>query len=132
MSNRRIWGMAALCLLVSCICLLTGCRHEETTETPAPATTSVEETHGDGVVQVDNPEKFVLATVEERPTVEELHVTGVVAPDVNRSVPVLSLSGGRAVEVRSKLGDQVTKGQVLMVIDSPDVSQAFSDYQKFQ
>ena len=63
---------------------------------------------------------------------DELQVTGVVAPDVNRSVPVLSLAGGRAVDIRAKLGDVVTKGQVLLVIDSPDVSQAFSDYQKAQ
>jgi cobalt-zinc-cadmium efflux system membrane fusion protein len=45
---------------------------------------------------------------------------------------VLSLAGGRAVDIRVKLGDEVAKGQVLLVIDSPDVSQAFSDYQKFQ
>jgi len=36
------------------------------------------------------------------------------------------------VEIRAKLGDVVTKGQVLLVINSPDVSQAFSDYQKSQ
>ena len=92
----------------------------------------VEEIHSDGAVQVDHPEQFLLATVEQRPAVDELHVTGVVTPDVNRAVPVLSLAGGRAVDIRAKLGDEVSKGQVLLVIDSPDVSQAFSDYQKFQ
>jgi cobalt-zinc-cadmium efflux system membrane fusion protein len=83
-------------------------------------------------VQVDHPEQFLLATVEQRPMVDKLHVTGAVTPDVNRSVPVLSLAGGRAVEIRAKLGDEVSKGQVLLVINSPDVSQAFADYQKFQ
>jgi cobalt-zinc-cadmium efflux system membrane fusion protein len=83
-------------------------------------------------VQVEHPEQFVLATVEQRPMVDELHVTGAVTPDVSRAVPVLSLAGGRAVDIRAKLGDVVTKGQVLLVINSPDVSQAFSDYQKAQ
>ncbi len=92
----------------------------------------MEEIHGDGVLQVEHPEQFLLATVEQRPMVDELQVTGVVAPDVNRSVPVLSLAGGRAVDIRAKLGDEVTKGQVLLVIESPDVSQAFADYEKFQ
>jgi cobalt-zinc-cadmium efflux system membrane fusion protein len=92
----------------------------------------VEEIHGDGTVQVDHPEHFLLATVEQRPVVDELHVTGAVTPDVNRSVPVLSLAGGRAVEIHAKLGDQVTQGQILLVINSPDISQAFSDYQKAQ
>jgi len=55
-----------------------------------------------------------------------------VTPDVNRSVPVLSLAGGRVVDIRAKLGDDVSKGQVLLRINSPDVSQAFSDYQKAQ
>ena len=83
-------------------------------------------------MQVDHPEQFLLATVEQRPTLDELHVTGAWLADVNRAVPVLSLAGGRAVDIRAKLGDEVTKGQVLLVIDSPDVSQAFADYQKFQ
>jgi cobalt-zinc-cadmium efflux system membrane fusion protein len=99
---------------------------------PGQEEVKVEESHGDGSVQVENPEQFALATVEMRPSIDQLQVTGVVAPDVNRTVPVLSLAGGRAVDIRVKLGDQVTKGQVLLVIDSPDVAQAFSDYQKFQ
>jgi cobalt-zinc-cadmium efflux system membrane fusion protein len=73
-----------------------------------------------------------VPTVEQRPTYDELKVNGVVTPDVNRSVPVLSLAGGRVVDIRAKLGDDVSKGQVLLRINSPDVSQAFADYQKAQ
>src|SRR5271157_873315 len=114
--------------------LLTGCNHPTSTDAvgAGPGEVKVEEIHGDGEVQVEHPEQFLLATVEQRPTLDELHVTGVVAPDVNRAVPVLSLAGGRAVDIRAKLGDEVSKGQVLLVINSPDVSQAFADYEKFQ
>jgi cobalt-zinc-cadmium efflux system membrane fusion protein len=84
------------------------------------------------LVEVDHPEQFPLVTVEEQRSVDELRVNGTVAPDVNRSVPVLSLSGGRVVDIRVKLGDEVKKGEVLLLINSPDAATAFSDYQKFQ
>ncbi len=111
---------------------LTGCNRQATAEAggAGPGNVKVEEINADGAVQVDHPEQFLLATVEQRPVKDELQVTGTVAPDVTRSVPVLSLAGGRAVEIRAKLGDEVSKGQVLLVINSPDISQAFSDYQK--
>ncbi len=90
----------------------------------------VVEVHGDGQVQIEHPEQFPLATVDQRRAVDELRVNGVVAPDVTRSVPVLSLAGGRALAVEAKLGDDLRKGQVLVLINSPDVAQALADYQK--
>jgi cobalt-zinc-cadmium efflux system membrane fusion protein len=120
--------------LLSSVFWLAGCNHQTGTDAGGPATgdVKVEEIHGNGEVQVEHPENFLLATVEQRPAWDELRVTGVVTPDVNRAVPVLSLAGGRAVDIRAKLGDEVSKGQILLVINSPDVSQAFADYQKFQ
>ncbi len=120
--------------MVITIFLMPGCNRQTSADAggAGPREVKVEEIHGDGVVQVAHPEQFLLATVEQRPTRDELNVTGVIAPDVNRAVPVLSLAGGRAVDIRAKLGDKVGKGQVLLVIDSPDVSQAFADYDKFQ
>src|SRR5262249_1665264 len=52
--------------------------------------------------------------------------------DVSRTVPVVSLAGGRVVEVRARLGDTVSKGQVLMTIQSNDVSQARADVKKYE
>jgi cobalt-zinc-cadmium efflux system membrane fusion protein len=54
----------------------------------------------------------------------------VVAPDISRAVPVISLASGRVVEVGARLGDMVKKGQVLLKVQSADISGAFSDYQK--
>ena len=51
-----------------------------------------------------------------------------VSADVSRNVPVISLASGRVVEIRAKLGDTVTKGQLLMRVQSSDISAAFSDY----
>jgi cobalt-zinc-cadmium efflux system membrane fusion protein len=134
MLNRRQLILLVFGVMVIPHLVLTGCNRQTTADAGGtdPGDVKVEEIHGGGTVQVDHPEQFLLATVEQRPALDELNVTGVIAPDVNRSVSVLSLAGGRAVDIRVKLGDQVTKGQVLLVINSPDVSQAFSDYQKFQ
>ena len=43
----------------------------------------------------------------------ELNVTGAVNPDVSKEVPVISLASGRVVEIHARLGDSVTKGQLL-------------------
>jgi cobalt-zinc-cadmium efflux system membrane fusion protein len=79
---------------------------------------------------VGHPERFPLATAGEHRAAPELNVTGVVSPDVSRQVPVPSLASGRVVEIDSRLGDRVTKGQLLFKVRSTDVAGAFSDYRK--
>jgi cobalt-zinc-cadmium efflux system membrane fusion protein len=115
---------------VAVLLLLTGCSGSKSALDPSQV--KVEKAPDPSVVEVQHPEQFSLVTVEQRPTAEEMLVNGVLAPDVNKSVPVLSLAGGRAVNIRVKLGDDVKKGQVLLEIDSPDVAAAFSDSQKFR
>jgi cobalt-zinc-cadmium efflux system membrane fusion protein len=97
----------------------------------APQSSTVERAGDVNVVDVPHPDQFPLVSVESRKLANEIHVNGVVSPDVSRSVPVLSLAGGRVVEARARLGDEVKKGQVLLLIQSPDVAAAFSDYHKF-
>jgi len=129
--KHHSYAMTAL-ILVACLAssFSSSCTRGSSADNPPPAT--VEKAPDPTIVEVPDPEQFSLTTVEQRPTYDELKVNGVVTPDVNRSVPVLSLAGGRVVDIRAKLGDDVTKGQVLLRINSPDVSQAFSDYQKAQ
>ena len=119
-------------ILVACLApwLSSSCSHGSSADHAPPVT--VEKAPDPTIVEVPDPEQFPLTTVEQRSTYDELKVNGVVTPDVNRSVPVLSLAGGRVVDIRAKLGDDVTKGQVLLRINSPDVSQALADYQKAQ
>jgi cobalt-zinc-cadmium efflux system membrane fusion protein len=82
------------------------------------------------VVKVDHPEQFPLATATEYDAAPKLDVTGVVNPDVSRNVPVISLASGRIIEIDARLGDTVTKGQLLMRVQSADIAQAFSDYRQ--
>ena len=77
---------------------------------------------------VDHPEQFPLAAATEHPTTSELVVTGTVTPDVSRQVPVPSLATGRIMEIDARLGDQVTKGQLLFKVRSTDIAGAYSNY----
>jgi cobalt-zinc-cadmium efflux system membrane fusion protein len=79
---------------------------------------------------IDHPDLFPLATAIERKTVREMNVTGIVQPDVARAVPVISLASGRVIEIKARLGDEVKKGQLLMRVQSNDVSAAFQTYVK--
>jgi cobalt-zinc-cadmium efflux system membrane fusion protein len=78
----------------------------------------------------DHPELFKMAKAETRSLPTELTANGTVTPDVNRTIHVTSLGGGRVIDLKVKLGDSVNKGQTLLVISSPDLAAAMSDYQK--
>jgi len=80
--------------------------------------------------KVDHPEQFPLATAVEHKAVPALNVTGVVQPDIARAVPVISLASGRVVEIKARLGDTVQKGQLLLRVQSNDVSGAYQTYLK--
>ncbi len=98
----------------------------------APPATKVEHEQDVNVVTVDHPEQFPLFTAIEHAATAQLVATGVVSPDVARTVPVISIATGRVVEVKARLGDTVKKGQLLMRVQSEDIAAAFSDYRKAQ
>jgi cobalt-zinc-cadmium efflux system membrane fusion protein len=127
--NRAGLRLRTVLTVLTLVAALSGCSRSKP---DSAADTKVEANTDPNVFTLPHPEQFPLVEVELRKVTDELHVNGVIAPDVNRSVPVVSLGGGRVVEIKAKLGDSVRKGQTLLLIDSPDLSQAFSDYQKFK
>jgi cobalt-zinc-cadmium efflux system membrane fusion protein len=128
--NCKIFLVAALCLAL-CV-LLAGCGAKGNTDPAAgaPPPTVVEQEEDVSVVKVAHPEQFPLAPAVEHRAAPELNVTGVVNPDVSRTVPVVSLASGRVAEIHARLGDAVVKGQLLLRVLSADISGAFSDYRK--
>ncbi len=124
-------AFAALLCLVLCF-FLAGCgaKVDANAKSTAPPPATVEHEGNDGSVRVDHPEQFPLVTAGERVHAPELNVTGSVNPDVSRNIPVISLTSGRVVDIRARIGDSVTKGQLLMRVQSSDISQAFSDYRQ--
>ncbi|MBI3664913.1 MAG: efflux RND transporter periplasmic adaptor subunit [Acidobacteria bacterium] len=125
----RKWPAPAVCLLGL---VWAGCQREPRVNASAsdPAAVKIEPAPDFNSVEVDHAERFPLVMVEARNTRNELMVNGAVAPDVSRTVPVNSLSGGRVIDIRARLGDDVTKGQLLLRIHSTDLAAAIAEYQK--
>jgi len=96
----------------------------------APPAAQVQKEQDFSVIQVEHPEQFPLATAVAHDSASQLRVTGTVTPDISRSVPVISIATGRVVELHARLGDTVKKGQLLLRVQSADMSGAFSDYRK--
>ena len=96
----------------------------------APPPLKVEQAGDPNVFQVDHPDRFPLVAAVEHVAAPQLRATGTVTPDISRNVPVISVATGRVVEIAARLGDTVKKGQLLLRVQSADVSSAFSDYQK--
>ena len=111
------------------VCLLAGCNAEGKIDPAAGAPPAAKIEHqGDvNVFKVDRSDQFPLVAAVRHTAAPELNVTGVVSADVSRSVPVISLASGRVVEIHGRLGDTVTKGQLLMRVQSNDVASAFAD-----
>jgi cobalt-zinc-cadmium efflux system membrane fusion protein len=123
------WGIPAACL--AAVLTFTACaRGHAQAESGAPPSIPVDEDTDGDTIRVDHPERFPMTAAVARDATSDLSVTGVVAPDVSRAIPVVSLASGRVVDVRVRLGDTVRKGQLLMRIHSADVASAFADYRK--
>ena len=62
-----------------------------------------------------------------QPVSAKLLLPAVVESDPARTAAVLTPLGGRLVALKVALGDRVARGQMLAVIDSPDLGQAYED-----
>ena len=72
---------------------------------------------------------FQLVQARTMEMAHHFSAPGVVASDISRTVTVYSLADGFAVQVPVELGDKVREGQLLAVVNSPDLAKAISTYQ---
>ena len=82
------------------------------------------------LITVDKPGQFPLVSADQIEAASELRVTGSVNPDIAREVPVISLASGRVVDIKARLDDHVKKGDLLLKVQSPDITNAFDTYLK--
>lgn len=128
----RLLGFAGL---VSALSVLTACSKDASARTgqqqgQAELTPRVQEVSDSSLLRVAHPERFALVQATSQSVADRLSGTCVVSPDVNRTVPVNALGGGRVVDLKATLGQQVQKGQALVTISSPDLSSALADHLK--
>jgi cobalt-zinc-cadmium efflux system membrane fusion protein len=81
-------------------------------------------------IDANDVAKFPLTAATQIESASELTATGSVFPDISREIPVISLANGRVVDIKARLDDNVKKGQLLLKVQSPDITAAFDTYLK--
>ena len=120
---------ASFFLVLAGSLVLNGCKGKDEDD-GAPPPAQVIKTGDASLVTIDNPGQFSLVAAEKMEAAAELKVTGSVFPDIAREIPVISLANGRVVDIKARLDDNVKKGQLLLKVQSPDITNAFDTYLK--
>ena len=118
-------------LAASAALVLSGCKAKDSGD-GAPPPAQVVQVADMNLITIDKNDvaKFPLVPAGQIETASELTATGAVFPDISREVPVISLANGRVVDIKTRLDDNVKKGQLLFRVQSADVSTAFDAYLK--
>jgi cobalt-zinc-cadmium efflux system membrane fusion protein len=75
-------------------------------------------------------DRLAIAEPEMKKVAHTLVLPAMVEADPTRTVKVLPAVAGRITDLRVRLGERVAKDQELLVIDSGDLAQAYSDRDK--
>lgn len=120
--SPRIFALAATVLL-------SACSHADHTQEVTPA---VVQDHDVLRIPENSPlrRRLKVQAVEQRELSHALTAPAMIEADPSHTVNVLAPVTGRVVELKVKLGDRVTRGQVLAVIASGDYAQAVADARK--
>jgi cobalt-zinc-cadmium efflux system membrane fusion protein len=129
--KQRSKALPAFVLAASLGFALSGCKAKQQGD-GAPPPAQVIEVHDMDLITIDSKDvdKFPLAAAEKIESAGVLNATGAVFPDVSREIPVISLANGRVVNIKARLDDNVRKGQLLLKVQSPDITNAFDTYLK--
>ncbi len=117
-------------LVIGILCLLSavGCSRNEPPGMPNAATAP--DRPGARVDLTDPAKRIEVAEVTFGTEHPALTLGGKIAYGDDRYSRISSPLIGRVIEVRAHLGDHVKAGDVLLVIDSPEITAVYSDYVK--
>lgn len=123
----RLRTLCALAFLATG--LLAGCSHGDAAQTPPPTIVQ----HDDRLeIPADSPlrQRIKVAPVEMQQAPHALDFPATIEADPAHMANVLPPLGGRVVALKAGLGDHVQQGQLLAVIASGDMAQAYADADK--
>ena len=116
-----------MALAVSWLLLLASCGRGDD---PAPSNAATPTARTAPGPQPEAGARIETAVVEYSQEKPELTLSGKVAYMEDLYSRISSPLQGRVVEVRAKLGDHVKAGDALLIIDSPDITSAYSEFIK--
>ena len=130
-SCSRRWAFVALTMSLATLAACGG------DDAPAEDTAAAEEAeHAEGeekIVKLDTTQ-MRLSGVQvgnaETVTSSALSVTGTITYDANRVSHIGSRTEGRVIALRADLGRRVSRGQVLVELESPDVGELRADQEE--
>ncbi len=120
--SLRIGSTAALFV----ICFLLGCGQEDSSSVSSAAPLLSPSIQKDGL----SSGRVEVTLLETHLGSETLTLAGKIAYAENGFSRISSPLHGRVLEVRASLGQLVASESILLVIDSPDIAQAYSEYVK--
>lgn len=126
--NSKSLLITAACV-VACLSVV-ACKKPLNPADGAPQPAQTIQTGDMSLVTVDRPDQFPVVMADQLEAADQLKVTGSVNPDIAREVPVISLASGRVVDIKARLDDHVKKGDLLLRVQSPDITNAFDTYLK--
>ncbi|MBX3304877.1 MAG: efflux RND transporter periplasmic adaptor subunit [Nitrospira sp.] len=105
---------------------LSACRQQDQ---PPQSPTAAHGSDKNGTARpVESASRVETALVEFNSSHQGLTLSGKIAYGEDKYSRVSSPLQGRVVEVRARLGGRVKAGDVLLVVDSPEIAQAYSKY----
>lgn len=131
MFHQLIKNGARLSMAVAVALAATACSHgEEEASPPQPFVVD----HGLYKLPDGSPlrKELVVQPVDVHQAPHAMVFPGIVEADPTRTANVLPPLTGKVMELKVGLGDHVTRGQLLAVIDSGDLAQAYADVYKAQ
>ena len=126
-----VWGGTLLGLIFVAALLTNGFGlfgHHQSDETPPLLVRQ-----GDKITVPENSplrERLTVSPAQTELVGGRLELPGVIESDPARTAQVLPPLGGRVLELKVALGERVARGQILALIDSPDLAQAYADNDK--
>ena len=131
---RRRWPvvLGALALLVVAL-LIFGRRQRDGGGEATPVTETTRGADADSVVSLDTTAQRlagVQLVVAAGASNDELLANGTITYDADRVAVVAPRADGRLTAVRADLGQEVSTGHVLAIVESPDVGQTRGDLER--
>ena len=129
--KRFLTALPALSLAASVGLAISGCKGKDQGD-GAPPPAQVIQVADMNLIAIDPKDvaKFPIVAATQNESASELTATGSVFPDISREVPVISMANGRVVDIKTRLDDNVKKGQLLLRVQSSDITTAFNAYLK--